>query len=176
MLYTGPWHDAITDIDPADKSAIAGIARSIEKASKQGDAPAAPWLTTHFFDADGGNPAERRWIGVRVANDFAAVLTCTPAYQRREWIVSSPPVMRVAIWVEPQWRRRGMAQALLIRCISVNRRAGVRQLVFFDLDGDAAMRKLVCRFSADLLFMRGECQAWLELGTATEHHCRAWTA
>jgi GNAT superfamily N-acetyltransferase len=72
--------------------------------------------------------------------------------------------MQVALWVAPQWRRRGMAQALLQDCITVSRKAGVRHLVFDGLDSDAALRQLLRRFSTDFVFAGGTCQAWLELG------------
>jgi GNAT superfamily N-acetyltransferase len=74
-----------------------------------------------------------------------------------------PGVCRVAVWVEPDWRRQGMASALLLRCMAMTRAHGRRNLVLDCVGADYGLRQLALRFSADLIFLERECHAWLEL-------------
>ena len=165
MLYTGPWRDAIVRLDAAQQIILRDrMARSTAAAPDNVEPPCWPILPAPADASAGSTGSQSTWIGLRVREDIAAALTFAPTYERRERHARGPTIMRVAIWVDPQWRRRGMALALLQHCVSINRAAGVRHLVFFGLESDAALRKLLCRFSADLIFTREGCQAWMELG------------
>jgi GNAT superfamily N-acetyltransferase len=162
MRYTGPWHDAIVRLDTARRVAVKKrilhetlCAEIGEGVTARADHPSQPGLS---------EPSQSYWIGVRAGNDICAVLASVSAYERRERSSNQSPIMQVALWVSPKWRRRGMAQALLQECITDSRQAGVRHLVFDGLDGDDALRQLLRRFSTDFVFAGGTCQAWLELG------------
>jgi GNAT superfamily N-acetyltransferase len=166
MLYTGPWHDAIVHLANPERVAVAK-----RIAGEDTDAPAAVGQAR----AGRSDPAQQLsaaapglgdWIGVCCEGETRAVLAYGPAFERRVRRAGSAGIVEAAIWVDPRWRRQGMAQALLQRCIAINRQTGVRCLVIEGLETDEALRKLLRRYAAGLAFARGACQAWLELGPA----------
>jgi GNAT superfamily N-acetyltransferase len=165
MLYTGPWHDAIVQLGAAQRVAVKQrIVRETAEAEIGADVTG---LAAHSSQSGSNETSDSDWIAVCASDEIRAVLVAEAVYARRGRSSGPATIVKVALWVEPQWRRRGMAQALLQRCIAVNRQAGVRHLAFDGLDNDEALRKLLRRFSADLVFAGKTCQAWLELGSIT---------
>jgi GNAT superfamily N-acetyltransferase len=147
MLYTGPWHDAIVHLSAAERGVVAkritGEDMELEASHDLGD-----------------------WIGVCGQGETRAVLAVQPAFERRGRRSGATGIVKAAIWVDPRWRRQGMAQALLQRCIAINRQSGVRCLVVEGLETDEALRKLLRKYATGLVFARGACHGWLELGPA----------
>jgi GNAT superfamily N-acetyltransferase len=172
MLYTGPWHDAIIRLDTAQKVALAQRLAHQSAGTEAGEPFAGSAVSTPNLDDRKPHSSAwlasawlaSTWLGVYAEDDIRAVLVRSPTRVRRGWSSGPAPVVNAALWVDPQWRRRGMAHAMLQQCVANLRQAGVRHLVCDGLESDVAMRKLLRRFSADFIFVNGSCQAWLELG------------
>jgi GNAT superfamily N-acetyltransferase len=167
MLYTGPWHDVIVGLNLAQRAALA-------KRIAQETAGSRPDAVQHDVGSsaqplprDLSMPLQGDWIGVRTNDGICAVLAHGATFERIGRRVGSPAIVEVAMWVDPQFRRRGMAVALVQQCIAIKRQAGASHLVFNGVENDEALRKLLRRFSTDLVFTCGTCQAWLELGAAS---------
>ncbi len=159
MLYDGPWANCIVAFE-------LGTAAMFERYlsaccqhygrhdQKLGKLPALASEPKSRF------PHARRpdgAIGVQVGGQIQAVALyslCGTASDKR--------IMKLFISVAKDYRRQGMATALLMRCSAIAQHAGLRYLVHEDVDADAL--RFVRLASAELTFCDGDCQAWIELG------------
>jgi GNAT superfamily N-acetyltransferase len=154
MLYTGRWSDAIVRLDARTRPLFE---LSLERSRDWG---LADERIPELPACDGRDDAGA--VGIRYADALAA--QAIYRYVRRvDGGALRARVMLLAIGVAPEHRRSGMATALVQRCMAIAREAGVTNLVFDDVAADAASRAFAARYSADLTFCDGGCQAWIEL-------------
>jgi len=72
-------------------------------------------------------------------------------------------VVEAAFSVEKDWCGQGVERALIVRAITAARAMGARQLFLDRLGLNAALRRAVAQFDADLVFGNDDCRAWLPL-------------
>lgn len=170
MLYTGPWYRSIIH---RDIETLAAFVQHDERRTKN----SAPGASDHLCllsptdtVACQNIQSQRGSIGVQiddvVRGSFVFRTTCCCARSH----MKPNGVAEAAVWVEPDWRNRGIGLALLQGGLTAARHAGVRHLVFDGLGVDIAMRRLVRRFSVDFIFTNQDCQAWLDL-TPQDEYC-----
>jgi GNAT superfamily N-acetyltransferase len=159
MLYDGPWADCIVALDPSTSAAfeqhLATSRQHANRAQQQFDR-----LPTLSGEAKSASLSAYRLdgaLGVRVDGQIQAV-----ALYSLSGTASGKHIMNLFVSVAEDYRRRGMATALLMHCAAIARQAGLRYLVHEDVDADALPFARLA--SAELNFSDGECQGWIELG------------
>ena len=172
MLYTGPWHSSIIH---RDIERLAAFVQHDERRIESRASGASDYLcrlsptdtvACQCIHSKSGS------IGVViddvVRGSFVFRTTCCCARTH----MKSNGVAEAAVWVEPDWRNRGIGLALLQGGLTAARHAGVRHLVFDGLGTDIAMRRLVRRFFVDFIFTNQDCQAWLDLTPYEENRAQ----
>jgi GNAT superfamily N-acetyltransferase len=158
MLNGGPWAQSIVEFEPSTRAAfeafLAAECNSLHPSEHFGILPDLGAGTS--LAAPSGQRADRA-IGIEADGKIQAV-----ALFSMGGLASSNSLMRLYIGVAQDARRKGMGTALFMRCVVIARQAGLRYLVIEDVAADALS---FARFaSAELIFVDGECQAWIELG------------
>jgi GNAT superfamily N-acetyltransferase len=158
MLSGGPWAQIIVEFEPRTRVAfeafLAAECRSPCPSEQFGILP--DLSSKNCMAASPGQRADRA-LGIEADETIKAV-----ALFSLGGLASNKSLMRLYIGVAQDARRKGMGTALFMRCVSIARQAGVRYLVIEDLEADAVS---FARFaSAELIFVDGECQAWIEIG------------
>jgi GNAT superfamily N-acetyltransferase len=161
MFCNGRWAQSIVAFEPSSSAAfeqyLAATRHSASRSRQQiGTLPA---LGAQAYGAAAVALRSDGAFGVQVEGEIQAL-----ALYSLCGTVSDKRIMRLLIDVARDYRRRGMGMALLMRCTTIARRAGLRYLVLEDVDASA--RRFACLASAELVFDNGECQAWIELGPA----------
>ena len=166
MLCSGPWAQSLVAFGPGtsaefERFFVTLCGSSAQSEQRFGKLPALGPPTGKLAGALRGTALPQICrpdgaIGVNVDGQIKAV-----AIYRISGTAASNRNMHLLIGVAKDYRRTGMATALLMRITTIARRAGSRYLVLEDVD--VGVLKLAQRASADLVFCNGECQGWIEL-------------
>jgi GNAT superfamily N-acetyltransferase len=165
MLYDGPWRDAIVAYDlSADDARYALVATLCSAAIRAEDRLGAlPFLTQQGDDARAD--VKRGAVGVLVDSRIEAIAIYQISFSSFN-VRHRPKVMKLTICVGREHRSQGMGSALMAHCVTIARQAGADHLIFDDIGCDATTSHLARRFGADLIFVNGDCQAWIDLRPA----------
>jgi GNAT superfamily N-acetyltransferase len=175
MRDHGPWGDAIMRMGTADKAAYVAHLKRLDAAGLQQrfeDALSADCLEHYVGNVDLDHHI---LLAVVVDGDVRATIELCPIAVRRVASTQPSTAFRAAMSVEPNWRSRGMGQALLLRAVSAVRHAGGKTLVIDQLNYSNAFRIMATRFAAELWFDDVDCQAWFDISPDAELQARPLT-
>ena len=167
MRDTGPWGEAITQLEGKDRAAYAGHLRRLDDDGRH--------QRFGYLMSDGALDVYAMTVDldqhILLAVSVDGVIRSTIELCPLRAPTGDCPETKVfcgVIVVEAQWRRKGMGKALLANAIGTVRQAGGTALVIENLNCAKDLRAFAAALSAEFNFAERDCQAWFTLAADCE--------
>lgn len=187
MLIDGPWCDHLTPITGIDSDVLGrhilrsrlqrtggrrdartgetahGVTEDTTTVAHDAPLPRIPGCLRGYAVAIDGDVRAAVFVAIEGRAPRAATARSRSDVAATETIDGDGSLLRMVLFVEADWRRQGIAKALVLRVLADAQLAGAAHVVLEGLEVDSGLLKLARLFCADVVVAHDSYEAWFEV-------------